>query len=203
MAASTMFDSTQFTTRSQDLEPAYHDTGQFYFGRTSSLARDGSDLRPRTHGLRVEHWRVQDIDTEDDWRRARITPAQLVVGLKPKFDNFQNGADGRGDFVDLAIGQVGWVRNIRLVWPSLLALLSRRPESNIRHPRRPFEVDLGAGPLQQEPALLVDFVHDPVPVPAGLKRLRPYVGIETIECVGIAGPGNGVRTMSSNFARHA
>ena len=31
-----MFDPEQLTTRSQDLEPAYHDAGQFYWGRAGA-----------------------------------------------------------------------------------------------------------------------------------------------------------------------
>jgi CMP-N-acetylneuraminic acid synthetase len=58
-------------TRSQDLEPAFHDAGQFYWGRSSAWKEN-----PRIHnsgvGLVIPSWRVVDIDTEEDWRRAEI-----------------------------------------------------------------------------------------------------------------------------------
>ena len=58
-------------TRSQDLEPAFHDAGQFYWGCCKAWKEN-----PRIHnsgvGLVVQSWRVVDIDTEEDWRRAEI-----------------------------------------------------------------------------------------------------------------------------------
>lgn len=65
-----MFCPDHATTRSQDLEPAYHDAGQFYWGRAEAWweARKifGAGTRPI---LLPRHW-VQDIDTEEDWARA-------------------------------------------------------------------------------------------------------------------------------------
>jgi pseudaminic acid cytidylyltransferase len=56
-------------SRSQDLEPTYHDAGQFYWGHFSSWTSN-----PRIHsnaaGLVVPNWRVVDIDTPEDWSRA-------------------------------------------------------------------------------------------------------------------------------------
>lgn len=58
-------------TRTQDLEPAYHDAGQFYWG-----SRDAWLSNPRIHsnaaGLVIPNWRVVDIDTPEDWDRAEI-----------------------------------------------------------------------------------------------------------------------------------
>ncbi len=56
-------------TRTQDLPIAYHDTGQFYFGKAEAWL---SNKRMHTEGIgmKVPHWRVVDIDTEDDWKRA-------------------------------------------------------------------------------------------------------------------------------------
>lgn len=57
--------------RTQDLEPAYFDAGQFYWGR-----RDAWLTNPRVHDDALAHvipnWRVVDIDTESDWQRAEI-----------------------------------------------------------------------------------------------------------------------------------
>jgi pseudaminic acid cytidylyltransferase len=56
-------------TRTQDLDPAFHDAGQFYWGWKASWL-----TQPRLHsgsaGYVVPSWRVVDIDTPDDWERA-------------------------------------------------------------------------------------------------------------------------------------
>ncbi|WP_102107863.1 pseudaminic acid cytidylyltransferase [Oceaniglobus roseus] len=65
-----MFDAAQYATRSQDLEPAYHDAGQFYWARTAAWRSDAPPFGPGTLPLVLPRWRVQDIDTEEDWDRA-------------------------------------------------------------------------------------------------------------------------------------
>ena len=66
-----MLQSEQFSKRSQDLEPAYHDAGQFYWGRPLAWLNSGN-LFEGSKPLVLPMWRVQDIDTEDDWRRAEL-----------------------------------------------------------------------------------------------------------------------------------
>lgn len=58
--------------RSQDLEPAYHDTGQFYFFRPETLLRTGELITDNTVGFPVSELEVQDIDTAEDWHLAEI-----------------------------------------------------------------------------------------------------------------------------------
>jgi N-acylneuraminate cytidylyltransferase len=57
--------------RTQDLEPAYHDAGQFYWGTHKAWLTN-----PRIHsgavGLVIPNWRVVDIDTPADWQRAEL-----------------------------------------------------------------------------------------------------------------------------------
>jgi pseudaminic acid cytidylyltransferase len=68
---SSMFQPEHFNSRSQDLEEAYHDAGQFYWARVNawlnseSIFEDGAPLI-------LPRWRVQDIDTEEDWQRAEL-----------------------------------------------------------------------------------------------------------------------------------
>lgn len=66
-------------TRTQDLEPAYFDVGQFYWGR-----RDAWLLNPRIHrsgvGLPIPSWRAIDIDTPEDWSRAERLYQSLFQG---------------------------------------------------------------------------------------------------------------------------
>lgn len=58
-------------TRSQDLEPAYFDAGQFYWGRTNSWLNN-EKIHLSGIGLSIPSWRVVDIDTNDDWLRAEL-----------------------------------------------------------------------------------------------------------------------------------
>ena len=67
-----MLPPEQFNVRSQDLEPAFHDVGQFYWGKTDEFLVADSLFSPRAVPLKVPSWRVHDIDTEDDWDRAEI-----------------------------------------------------------------------------------------------------------------------------------
>ena len=65
-----MFDSEAYAVRSQDLEEAWHDCGQFYWGSAKAWARGESPYTARSAALPIPRWRVQDIDTEEDWERA-------------------------------------------------------------------------------------------------------------------------------------
>lgn len=56
--------------RSQDVEPAFHDAGQWYWFSAEALARQGSLMGPNTGSLLLPSQYVQDIDTEEDWRLA-------------------------------------------------------------------------------------------------------------------------------------
>ena len=67
-----MFFPDQFLTRSQDLPTALHDAGQFYWGRTLSWLQQARMFEPHSCPLVIPRWRVQDIDTPDDWQRAEL-----------------------------------------------------------------------------------------------------------------------------------
>ncbi|HEU0111973.1 MAG TPA: pseudaminic acid cytidylyltransferase [Flavisolibacter sp.] len=58
--------------RSQDLPPAYHDCGQFYFFKTGIFLQTGKLVTGNTIGLEVPETEVQDIDNEEDWKIAEI-----------------------------------------------------------------------------------------------------------------------------------
>jgi N-acylneuraminate cytidylyltransferase len=60
------------STRSQDLEPAYHDTGTFYWIKTDALLEYKTIITPQTGGIVVDEITVQDIDTETDWKLAEM-----------------------------------------------------------------------------------------------------------------------------------
>lgn len=59
------------TTRTQDLEPTFYDAGQFYWGRAETWGRN-MHLHSGSAGYVIPNWRVIDIDTLDDWRRAEL-----------------------------------------------------------------------------------------------------------------------------------
>lgn len=67
-----MMDVKYINSRSQDLTPAYHDCGQFYFGRTEILFKTGQIFSERTVPLVMPETEVQDIDHEEDWVIAEL-----------------------------------------------------------------------------------------------------------------------------------
>lgn len=64
-------------TRSQDLEPAFHDAGQFYFGRRDAWVEERPIYSQASRMLILPRSRVQDIDTGEDWERAELLARML------------------------------------------------------------------------------------------------------------------------------
>ena len=67
-----MFSPDYFNTRSQDLEEAWHDAGQFYWGRTSAWLEGVPLFSSQSVPVILPRYRVQDIDTPEDWIRAEL-----------------------------------------------------------------------------------------------------------------------------------
>ena len=67
-----MFHPEYVTTRSQDLDEAWHDAGQFCWGRANAWLEMRPVLAGGTTPIVIPHYRVQDIDTLEDWQRAEI-----------------------------------------------------------------------------------------------------------------------------------
>lgn len=65
-----MFSPEHFSTRSQDLEEAFHDAGQFYWGRADAWLQGKLIFSPEALPVVLPRHRVQDIDTLEDWERA-------------------------------------------------------------------------------------------------------------------------------------
>ena len=65
-------------SRSQDLEAAYFDAGQFYWGATSSWLTNDR-IHNNSVGYVIPTWRTVDIDTPDDWRRAELIVTSLNI----------------------------------------------------------------------------------------------------------------------------
>jgi pseudaminic acid cytidylyltransferase len=67
-----LFQPEHLMTRSQDLEDAFHDAGQFYWGRSDAWLAGKPIFGPGSVALALERMRVQDIDTSEDWDRAEL-----------------------------------------------------------------------------------------------------------------------------------
>lgn len=61
-----------YHTRSQDLEPAYHDAGQWYWLRSEKFVASREFMGPHSAGLVLSAMEAQDIDHEDDWAVAEL-----------------------------------------------------------------------------------------------------------------------------------
>ena len=57
-------------SRSQDLQPIYHDCGQFYFFETKAFLNKTGVMCDRTVPFVLDEAEVQDIDTMTDWEIA-------------------------------------------------------------------------------------------------------------------------------------
>jgi pseudaminic acid cytidylyltransferase len=72
-----MFQPEHRETRSQDLPEAWHDAGQFYWGKAEAWREGRPVLGPGSAPVPLPRYRVQDIDTPEDWRQAELMFAAL------------------------------------------------------------------------------------------------------------------------------
>ncbi|WP_303830557.1 pseudaminic acid cytidylyltransferase [Asticcacaulis taihuensis] len=68
-----MFWPENLTRRSQDLEPAYHDAAQFYWGWTDAWLNGEIAFSPISAPVILPRTQVVDIDTPEDWEVAEVT----------------------------------------------------------------------------------------------------------------------------------
>lgn len=59
-------------TRSQDLKPAYHDSGSFYWVKTNALLEQNTLFCKNGSAIKLPETEVQDIDNETDWKLAEL-----------------------------------------------------------------------------------------------------------------------------------
>ncbi|UFH56402.1 pseudaminic acid cytidylyltransferase [Spirosoma sp. KNUC1025] len=59
-------------TRSQDLEAAYHDAGQFYFINVAAFQDNHRLITDNSGGIVISEMAAHDIDNEDDWQIAEL-----------------------------------------------------------------------------------------------------------------------------------
>ena len=67
-----MLQPKHFNSRSQDLEEAYHDAGQFYLGKSTAWLEMKKIFSLKSTPYILPRYLVQDIDTEEDWIRAEL-----------------------------------------------------------------------------------------------------------------------------------
>lgn len=67
-----MFQPEHALTRSQDLVEAFHDAGQFYWGRTDAWKKNVPVMGAASAPVFLPRKRVQDIDTQEDWDQAEL-----------------------------------------------------------------------------------------------------------------------------------
>lgn len=72
-----MFYPEHQNTRSQDLVHAYHDAGQFYWGSQAAWRENRPIFCQRSTAFLLPRYRVQDMDTPEDWERAEWMFRQL------------------------------------------------------------------------------------------------------------------------------
>jgi pseudaminic acid cytidylyltransferase len=71
------FDPSAMNFRSQDLETAYHDAAQFYWGKSQSFTAGLPIFAGHSTAIIIPRYRAIDIDTIEDW-----TQAELMYGAR-------------------------------------------------------------------------------------------------------------------------
>lgn len=67
-----MIDASKMNARSQDLEPSFHDAGQFYALDVNSFLQKQKLWTNNTGSIEINELEAQDIDTETDWKLAEL-----------------------------------------------------------------------------------------------------------------------------------
>lgn len=70
-----------FNMRSQDLEPIYHDCGQFYAFKSESFLKSGKLFGDNVIPVIMNDLEVQDIDNEADWKIAEMKYQLMLQSL--------------------------------------------------------------------------------------------------------------------------
>jgi len=89
-----MFTPEHYTTRSQDLEEAYQDAGQFYWTKLEKSSKEiifGKDSIP----IILPRHLVQDIDTLEDWERAEFMYQILNQDIYDKWNKLKQSIEKR------------------------------------------------------------------------------------------------------------
>lgn len=72
-----MFNPEHLASRSQDLEKAFHDSGQFYWLNISAILQKNQVITDNSGVIEVSELNSHDIDTLTDWKLAELKYALL------------------------------------------------------------------------------------------------------------------------------
>ncbi|MGG6231417.1 pseudaminic acid cytidylyltransferase [Tenacibaculum sp. SDUM215027] len=67
-----LFQPEYLSSRSQDLEPAFHDAGQFYFFKPTVILENKKLWTDNSGIIEIDELLAQDIDNETDWKLAEL-----------------------------------------------------------------------------------------------------------------------------------
>lgn len=67
-----------YLMRSQDLEPVFHDCGQFYIFNIEAFQRSRVVVGNKVVPLKMSELEVQDIDNETDWKLAELKYQMMI-----------------------------------------------------------------------------------------------------------------------------
>lgn len=67
-----MFQPEHFEKRTQDLEPAFHDAAQFYWGQTNAWLSGERLFSEASAPVLLPRHRVYNLDTTEDWQEAEF-----------------------------------------------------------------------------------------------------------------------------------
>ena len=57
---------------SKFLSKTYHDVGYFYWGKTNTWRKNKWSYNSKVSFIEIPHWRAQDLDTLDDWKKTDL-----------------------------------------------------------------------------------------------------------------------------------
>ena len=100
-----MFTPEYFYSRSQDLEEAYQDAGQFYWKETTKEWNDipfGSQSIP----IVLPRYLVQDIDTLEDWKRAELMHEALYPDEYDKWNGLKKQLTHKNKIINFYEGNI-------------------------------------------------------------------------------------------------
>jgi len=100
-----MFTPEYYQSRSQDLEEAYQDAGQFYWENLHNKANDIAFGRSSIPIVLPRHF-VQDIDTPEDWQRAELMYATLHQDSFDKWNTLKKRLNKKENIIKFYQGNI-------------------------------------------------------------------------------------------------
>lgn len=103
-----MFTPEHYMSRSQDLEEAYQDAGQFYWtkiGKKSNAIMFGRDSIP----IILPRYLVQDIDTLEDWERAEYMYQALNQDIYDKWNKLKKKLSTNSKLVHIRNSEIYFI----------------------------------------------------------------------------------------------